>query len=102
MEIWKPIRLKRDSVEYKNYEISSIGRVRNKKTNKILTPKKINNLYYYNMQYKGVQFTENAQKLMVREFLGLTSVGRIFLKDKSKCPLDLNNLLIEHNGVRIG
>lgn len=77
MEIWKPIILK---YKYKNYEVSSRGRIRNCKTNKILKPFKSNKhskLLYVGLSRKSETCTFAVHKLVATHF------DRMELKDET-------------------
>lgn len=91
MEDWEPIHLKGLS----KYEVSNKGRVRNKKTGRILkgTPDRNGDLVVC-LREKGVQYSVRVKKLVAEAFLNSSNLEYPVLscKDGNRKNLKPNNL----------
>lgn len=89
-EIWKVVQ------DYPNYEVSNLGRVRNKKTGKILSPGLGGAGYFTIALYKdGKATTKNVHELVAAAFLGKKTKGMtVNHKDGDKTNNILSNLEI--------
>lgn len=88
MEEWKTI------TDYDNYQISNLGNVKNKKTNKLLTP------YINSSGYYGVQLCKNGKhkNFIIHRLIAIAFIPNpnnypvIDHKDKNLLNNSLNNL----------
>lgn len=89
-EIWKGIK------EYKNYQVSNVGRVKNIKTNKLLTPKKTHNGYLrVGLSNNGVVKQFFIHRLVYEAFYGKIPFWlEINHIDENPINNQLNNLML--------
>lgn len=90
MEVWKKVPY------YKNYEVSSHGRVRNTNTGEFLKPqtsKRGGGYPFVNLYKRGKRKNKNIHSLVARAFLGKTPDGMVVHhKDKDRKNPKLENL----------
>lgn len=87
MEIWK-------DTNYLNYQISSLGRLKNSKTNRILLGSKNNKGYWrYDLCVDGKRIVKNAHRLVAEAFLPKED-GKIYVNhiDGNKLNNSVENL----------
>lgn len=89
MENWKTIN------NFENYEVSDLGRVRNKKTGKVLKPKISNSGYEYISLYKkGKETKKYIHRLMLENFKPCDNMNNLVVnhKDENKQNNIISNL----------
>ena len=87
MEEWKQL------VDYKNYEVSSFGQVRNKKTGRILKPCNNGGYLYVGLSLNGQTKSFSVHRLVASIYLdNLDNKPHVNHKDKNKCNNVLDNL----------
>jgi len=86
MEIWKNI------TDFDNYEVSSFGMVRNKKTQKLLSPGKNSRGYMYVNLYNKGRKNITVHNLVANTFLNKSNFNEIDHIDNNKQNNNVSNL----------
>lgn len=89
MERWVPAK------GFPNYDVSNEGRVRNRKTGRILRANKNSKGYLsVSLRRNGRQYTVRIHKLVADSFLGVPDGHDVMFEDGNKDNVNLDNLKI--------